>query len=60
MFLLDVFAAAAGGRLPPQDGRAEVHSGLPGKAAAALGLLPAGYRPIGGEVLLPGRVTRQA
>jgi GNAT superfamily N-acetyltransferase len=36
MVLLDVFAAAAGGRLPPPDGRVEVHSGLVGKAAAVV------------------------
>lgn len=36
MFLLDLFAAAAGGQLPPQDGQVEVHPGLPGKAAAVV------------------------
>jgi GNAT superfamily N-acetyltransferase len=36
MFLLNVFAAAADGRLPPQDGQVEVHSWLPGKAAAVV------------------------
>lgn len=36
MSLLDVFAAAAEGRLPPPDGQVEVHDGLPGKAAAVV------------------------
>ncbi len=36
MVLLDVFAAAADGRLPPPDGRVEVHAGPPGKAAAVV------------------------
>lgn len=34
--LLDVFACAADGQLPPQDGQVEVHPGLPGKAAAVI------------------------
>lgn len=36
MFLLDVFAAAADGRLPPADGHIEVYPSLPGKAAAVV------------------------
>lgn len=36
MFLLDVFAAAADGRLPPPDGHIEVYPSLPGKAAAVV------------------------
>jgi GNAT superfamily N-acetyltransferase len=36
MFLLDVFAAAADGQMPPPDGQVEVHPGLPGKAAAVV------------------------
>lgn len=36
MFLLDVFAAAADGRLPPPDGQVEVHAGPPGTAAAVV------------------------
>jgi len=34
--LLDVFAPAAAGQLPPPDGLVEVHPGLPGRAAAAV------------------------
>ena len=33
MLLLDVFAAATDGRMPPPDGQVEVHPGVPGKAA---------------------------
>ncbi|HEY7263227.1 MAG TPA: GNAT family N-acetyltransferase [Trebonia sp.] len=36
MLLLDVFAAAADGQMPPSDGRVEVHPGLAGKAAAVV------------------------
>lgn len=36
MCLLDVFAAATDGRMPPPDGRVEVHPGLTGKAAAVV------------------------
>lgn len=36
MFLLDVFAAAADGRLPAPDGQVEVDPGLPGQAAAVV------------------------
>jgi hypothetical protein len=34
--LHDVFAAAADGRLPPQDGQVEVHATAPGETAAVL------------------------
>jgi hypothetical protein len=36
MFLLDVFAAAADGQLPPANGQVEVHSCEAGKAAAVV------------------------
>ena len=36
VLLQDVFAAAADGKLPPQDGQIEVHTGLPGKTAAVI------------------------
>jgi hypothetical protein len=36
MLLLDVFAAATDGQMPPPDGQVEVHPGLPGKAAAVV------------------------
>lgn len=36
VFLPEVFANAAAGRLPAPDGQVEVHSGLPGKMAAVI------------------------
>lgn len=36
MSMLDVFADATDGQMPPSDGKAEVHPGLPGKAAAVI------------------------
>jgi GNAT superfamily N-acetyltransferase len=36
VFLPDVFAAAADGQMPPPDGRVEVYTDLPGKAAAVV------------------------
>jgi GNAT superfamily N-acetyltransferase len=36
MSLLEVFAAAADGHFPPQDGQVEVHPGWPGPAAAVV------------------------
>jgi GNAT superfamily N-acetyltransferase len=36
MFLLDVFAAATDGQMPPPDGQVEVQPSLPGKAAAVV------------------------
>jgi GNAT superfamily N-acetyltransferase len=36
VFLPDVFAAAADGKLPPPDGQVEVHTDVPGKTAAVI------------------------